>query len=299
MKSTDRNITSKGIICGILTGICWGVSGVFGQFLFENYGIETYWLVPVRLTVSGALLVAWILVKDREETFKLIRNKKDLLWTVAAGVFGTMMFQLTFFGTVQRSNAGTATILQYLAPAFVLIYMCVKCRRKPSKREIAALAMALAGIFLISTHGRLDTLAMTPSALMWGIACAFFMFLATVIPADLLTRHPGQVVTGISILSGGIVLSLILKPWEYSVQLNVPILISLFFIIIGGSAAAYLFYAQAIMRIGSEKASLCATVEPVAATLLAAVWLHTSFPLIDLAGFALIIAMVIILNSEK
>lgn len=280
-----------------MTGICWGVSGVFGQFLFENYGIETYWLVPVRLTTAGVLLVIWLMIKEREESLKLLKDRKDLIWTIAAGVFGTMMFQLTFFGTVQRSNAGTATILQYLAPAFILIYLCIRKRKPPTRREIVALVLALAGIFLISTHGRLDALALTTEALAWGIACAFFMFLATVIPADLYARHPGTVVTGYAILSGGIVLSLIMRPWQYDVSISLPVLISLFFIIIGGSVAAYLFYAQSIICIGSEKASLCATIEPVTATLFAAVWLHTAFPLIDLVGFSLIIAMVIVLNT--
>ncbi len=291
-----------GIICGLMTGICWGVSGVFGQFLFETRNIETTWLVPIRLSTAGVLLCIWSLVKNREETVRLVKSGRDLLQTLAAGVFGTMMFQLTFFGTVQRSNAGTATILQYLCPLMVMIYVCAREKRLPKGMETVSVILAIAGVFLISTHGHLGELAISTDALIWGIGCAFFMFLSTVIPESLYDRHPSSVVTALAILTGGIVLSLILRPWTYSVKIDAAVLISLFFIIIGGSVAAYVFYAHSIRLVGPERASLCATIEPVVATVFAALWLKTPFHMVDLIGFACILATVIILNttpSEK
>lgn len=285
-----------GIICGLLTGICWGVSGVFGQFLFQTRGVETTWLVPIRLTTAGIVLCIWTMLKNREPLVALLRSRRDLLQALAAGVFGTMMFQLTFFGTVQRSNAGTATILQYLCPLMVMLYVCVRAKRFPKGPEVVSIVLALIGVFLISTHGSLNELAISTDTLVWGIMCAFFMSLSTVIPEKLYDRHPSSVVTSVAILAGGVVLSLILRPWEYSVKIDFAVLVSLFFIIIGGSVAAYLFYALSIKMIGPERASLCATVEPVVATVFAAAWLKTPFHMIDLVGFACILIMVVILN---
>ena len=45
-----------GGLCGIMTGIFWGFSGVCGQFLFETRGITSEWLVPIRLSVSGIIM---------------------------------------------------------------------------------------------------------------------------------------------------------------------------------------------------------------------------------------------------
>ncbi len=86
------------------------------------------------------------------------------------------MFQLTFFGTVQRSNAGTATVRQYLAPVFIIVYISIRGRRMPRKLEILSIALAISGIFLISTHGNIYSLVMTPDALNWGLGCAFLCF---------------------------------------------------------------------------------------------------------------------------
>ena len=51
-----------------------------------------------------------------------------------------------------------------------------------------------------------------------------------------------------------------------------------------------------VKLIGPARASLYACVEPIAATLLSAFWLHEPFALIDLLGFAMIIATILILG---
>lgn len=288
-----------GIFCGIMTGICWGVSGVFGQFLFETRDVQTAWLVPIRLLSSGILLFIYQYFTNREELLALPKHKKDFFQTIIAGVFGTMMFQYTFFKAVQTSNAGTATVLQYLCPVLVMIYVCCRNRKLPNKKEFLSIVLAITGIFLISTHGNLNTLAMTPEALFWGLFCAFSMFTNTVLPESLYKKYSSQTIIAWGFIFGGLVLSFIFKPWNYSVTIDIPVIISLFFIIIGGSVAAYLFYANAIKRIGPSKASIFSTSEPIAATTLSAVWLGTTFMPIDLIGFALILSVVFILSLEK
>ena len=285
-----------GSFCGIMTGVCWGVSGVFGQFLFETRGIQTQWLVPIRLLTSGILLFAYLLFTRREELLSLPKNKKDFTQTIIAGVFGTMVFQATFFKAVQSSNAGTATVLQYLAPVFIMIYICCRNKKLPNKLETLSILLAIGGIFVISTHCNIHSLVMTPQGLFWGLACAFGMFTNTVLPESLYKKYSSMVVLAWGLIFGGIVLSILLKPWQYQVKIDLAVLISLFFIIFGGSVAAYLFYANSIKRIGPSNASLFSTSEPIAATILSALWLGTSFIPIDLIGFAMILSVVFILT---
>lgn len=294
-----KNRTYIGNFYGLMTGICWGVSGVFGQFLFETRDVQTAWLVPIRLLSSGILLFLYQFFSNREELLSLPRQKKDFLQTIVSGIFGAMMFQATFFKAVQSSNAGTATVLQYLAPVFVMIYVCCRNRKLPNKRELLAIVLAVSGIFLISTHGNIGSLAMTPTALFWGLFCAFSMFTNTVLPESLYKKYSTQTVIAWAFIFGGIVLALLFKPWNYHVDIDFAVIISLFFIIIGGSVAAYLFYANAIKYIGPSKASLFSTSEPVAATLLSALWLHTTFMPIDLLGFVLILSVVFILSKSN
>ena len=288
-----------GSFCGVMTGICWGVSGVWGQFLFETRGIDSKWLVPIRIFSAGIMLLIYMSFKNRKEVFGILKNKRDLLQAILNGVFGTMMFQLSFFMTVQKSNAGTATVLQYLCPVITMIYVCLRDKKKPKKIETFCIALALIGIFLISTHGNIGSLVITKGALIWGLGTAFFMFMATVIPESLYERYSSMTVLTWGFIAGGIIQCLIFKPWQYEVTWDIMVVIALFFIIIGGSVAAYVFYGNSVKRIGPAKASLFSCSEPIAAAALSAVWLKTEFPLIDLIGFACILSTIFLLSKTE
>ncbi len=288
-----------GCFSGIMTGICWAISGVFGQFLFEQRGIVAAWLVPVRLVCSGVLLFTYLFFTNREELLSIPRNRRDLLHTVVAGVCGTMVAQAAFFWAVQASNAATATVLQYLAPVIILIYTCLRLRRRPVRVEVLAMVLAVGGIFLIATHGNIHTLVMTPEGLFWGLANALGMVMNSIIPVGLYKKYSTQVVMAWAFLFGGVALSLMMRPWQYEVVWNGELLLAMFVIVVIGSVSAFWLYAVSVKLIGPARASLFSTSEPVAATVLSALYLGTSFLPVDLIGFAMILAIVFLLTLTK
>ena len=75
-----------GSFCGVMTGICWGVSGVWGQFLFETRGIDSKWLVPIRIFSAGIMLLIYMSFKNRKEVFGILKNKRDLLQAILNGI---------------------------------------------------------------------------------------------------------------------------------------------------------------------------------------------------------------------
>lgn len=58
---------TAGICLTLAGGICWGLSGCFGQYLFQKKDITADWLVMVRLLLAGVLLVlmGFLLTKKR------------------------------------------------------------------------------------------------------------------------------------------------------------------------------------------------------------------------------------------
>ena len=71
---------------------CWGVSGCMGQYLFTREGMDSTWLVPIRLFLAGVILCGFFFIKDRKTLFdpwnvrKNPRNAIDLLVYGLAGV---------------------------------------------------------------------------------------------------------------------------------------------------------------------------------------------------------------------
>ncbi len=288
-----------GVALTLIGGIFWGLSGACGQFLFNEKGITSGWLVPVRLTVSGLVMVLYFVIKEKGGAFRIWKKKRDAVDILIYGIFGLMLCQFTYFKTIEYSNAAVATVLQYLAPALIVVMVCFMERRAPKLLEITALTLAVAGIFVIATHGNIRELAMSKEALIVGLISALTVVLYNLQPRRMLLYYPSAYLLGWGMLVGGVVLALIFRPWQYQVSMDMEILLALFAIIIMGSVIAFTLYTQGIKLIGPVKASLYACIEPISATVLSTVWLKVPFTGMDFLGFGLIIGAILVLSMPE
>ena len=83
-------------------------------------------------------------------------------------LIGLFLNQFAYLTAIQETNAGTATVLQYVCPVGILIYSCINNKVAPTLGEIVSIILAIGGTFLIATHGQLDQLSITPTGLFWG-----------------------------------------------------------------------------------------------------------------------------------
>ena len=153
----------------ITGGTLWGVSGVCGQFLFQNKDVTASWLVPVRLMMAGIFMLCFYIWKDKKKAFAIWQKKENRWGILIYGLAGMMLCQYSYFQTIEWSNAGTATVIQYLGPALIVVWVCLQTRRLPERKEIIGVLLALLGIFLIATHGNPTSLALSGRALLMGL----------------------------------------------------------------------------------------------------------------------------------
>lgn len=292
-KEKKRNLT--GMILAIAGGIFWGASGVCGQFLFQNKEMTARWLVPVRLLTAGFGLLCYFLITNRHKAVAVWKDRRDAVDVIVYGLAGLMFCQYSYFQTIEWSNAGTATVIQYLGPALIVVYVCISTRRKPEPKEVIAVILALGGIFLIATHGNPGTLVLSKRALIMGLLSAVSVVIYTVQPGRLLKQYDAPLILAWGMLIGGVVLFAAFKPWTNMPVVDGEMLVVLGYIIVLGTMTGFSLYMQSVKLIGSVKASLFACVEPVAATLLSVVWMKVSFAPVDLVGFVMIIATIFIL----
>ena len=283
------------MVYAILGVILWGVSGACGQFLFQNKEVTARWLVPVRLFTAGFFLLCYFMIRDRKKAVSVWKNRKDAGDIVIYGLAGLMFCQFSYFQTIEWSNAGTATVIQYLGPALIVVYVCISTRRKPEWKEVISVILALSGIFLIATHGTPGTLVLSSRALIMGLLSAVSVVIYTVQPGRLLKRFDAPLILAWGMLAGGVALSAVFQPWRHMPVIDGETVRMLVYIILFGTMISFSLYLQSVKLIGSVKASLFACVEPVSATVLAAVWMKVSFAPIDLLGFVMIIATIFIL----
>ena len=294
-----KNRTLSGIIFAITGGIFWGFSGTCGEFIFKNYSANENWLCSVRILTAGLILVAISFIKYRAQLFALLKNKLDLLKTLLFGILGLLLSQYCYLAASSASNAGTATVRQYLGPVMIMIVTCFSSRRLPRLNEFLALVLAVGGTFLIATHGDISTLSINPKALIFGLLSALGLVFYTMLPSKIIPKYGTIPVLGCGMTASAVPLLFIVRPYNYEVSLDPAGFAAIAGLILVGTVLAYTVYLMGVDRAGTVKASVACSIEPVAAAVFSALWIGSSFTSEDVIGFAAIISAVIILSLSK
>ncbi|MFR6420821.1 MAG: DMT family transporter, partial [Streptococcus salivarius] len=247
----------KGSLMVITAGIAWGISGVSGQYLMAH-GVNVNLLTSLRLILAGTLLTASVFFRQRDKLVQAIKDKKTLVSIVLFALFGLVLNQYAYLSAIQYTNAGTATVLQYVTPVLILAFVCAKNRRFPTVSELVAIIMAIAGTFIIATHGQVTELAITPIGLFWGLFSAVTYALYILLPAKAIEKWGSLIVIGLGMLLGGLIFPIAIQAWKYELPLTGGNLLALFGLVFIGTVFAYTVFLKGTTMVGAVKGSLLA-----------------------------------------
>lgn len=300
MSKIHSNKQLIGALLAVGGGICWGLSGTMGQFLFQYEDMDSRWLVPIRLGGAAVILLVYSIIRyGAKYTVKpwiQAGERRDL---IIYGLFGVSASQFTYFLTIQLSTAAIGTILQDLSPAMIMIYGCIQKKRAPTFRQNIAIVLGLAGIILITTHGNLQMLSVPWTALAAGITCAFCVMIYNVVPEHLMNVYPVLLLQGWAFLMGSIALGLIFHPWTYHYIPSARGVFGIFFVIIVGNVMAFSFYLKGVHLIGPDKSILYGFSEPLTAAVVGTLFLGNVFTVFDAIGFVLVFGMLTIISVKR
>jgi len=294
-----KNAPLKGFLYAILAASLWGISGTFGQFLFQQRAINVEWLITVRMLISGSLLLVYAFSQKGKGIFEIWKNRTDATRLLLFSITGMLMVQYTYFAAIKYSNAATATVLQYAGPVLIAVYLAIKNKKLPRFVDFMAIVFAVLGTFLLVTHGQLDTLSISPIALFLGLASAVALAIYTLQPISLLQKYNSAIIIGWGMLVGGIAFSFVKAPWDVEGIWDVQTLAYTAFVIVFGTLVAFYLYLTAVQLIGGQRSSLLASAEPLSATIVSILWLQISFGYMDWIGSLLIISTVFLISYER
>ncbi len=287
----------KGIILIICAAACWGMGGVAGQYLFQYHQVDAFWLCMVRQIIAGSLFLLYTAVITRHNIFKILRG--HFLSVLCFSFVGILGAQLGFYYTISLCNAATATVLQYTAPILVMVWMSYKNRSLPEGRELLGIVGAIVGVFLIATHGSLDSLAISPFALIVGLLSAVSYAFYSIQPVELLKKYPATVIIGWGQLLSGLSLIAVRNPFAPVGSWNGYAYLAMAYLILGATIASYALYLAGLKIVGSTKASLISCAEPLASIIAVVLLLDTKLVLPDYIGMGSIIFTVLLLSIPK
>lgn len=287
----------KGTLLTVVAGIAWGLSGTSGQYLMVH-GISALVLTNLRLLIAGGILMLLAYVTAKDKMLAFLTDKKSLLSLLIFALIGLFLNQFAYLTAIQETNAGTATVLQYVCPVGILIYSCIKDKVAPTLGEIVSIILAIGGTFLIATHGQLDQLSMTPAGLFWGLFSALTYALYIILPIALIKKWGSSLVIGVGMVIAG----LVALPFTGVLQANIPtsldFLLAFAGIILIGTIFAYTAFLKGASLIGPVKSSLLASIEPISAVFFAFLIMNEQFYLIDFLGMAMILVAVTLISLK-
>lgn len=287
----------KGIVLIVVGSMFWGATGPMIEWLMEARGMHAAFLLAVRLVIAGVIILA-VVKRKGTDIFAVWRERVWLKQLLLFSLVGMVGLQYTFVKAIEVSDAVIATLLQFLAPIFIVAYVSLRSRKWPPKRQVIGITGTLVGLVLLMTNGSPATLVVSAEALIWGVFLGLTYAFYTLYPARLMKEWGVLTVIGWGMIVSGVVFSLLGQVWSSPnwQLLATPELIVLFIALIIFGTLAYILFMLSLNYISAVEVSVLSSVEPLTAMAISVLWLGATFQLWQLIGIALMLFFVVYLS---
>ncbi|KOP69464.1 multidrug transporter [Lysinibacillus sp. FJAT-14745] len=275
----------KGIVFIVSGAMLWGATGPLMEWLLNYTPLTVSFMLTIRLSVAGIILLTYLLL-TRKDIFGIWKQK---LWSrqlLVFGVAGMLGVQFAFVAAINESNAVFATLLQFLAPIFVVAYVSLSLKKWPPKYQVLGIIGTLIGLFLLLTNASFDALLVSSKALLWGVAVGLTFAFYTLYPARLMKEWSVLLVVGWGMLIGGFTLGVISRIWQSNLLLvftDFKVTCFMIALIFFGTVAFVLFLSS-MKYITAVETSILSSIEPLTAMIISVIVFGTSLGFWQLVG---------------
>ena len=192
-----------GLLLAVVSAVSFGLSGSLARGLID-VGWSPGAVVLARIAI-GALVVAPLTVRALRARWGLLRrNLRMLLLYGAVPVAGT---QFAFFSAVAAMDVAPALLIEYTAPAAVVMWLWLRHRERPRPLTLVGAGIAAVGLVLV-----LDLLSGADLALggvLWALAAMLGAATYFVMSADTRTGVPPLALAGGGLAVGALGLAVL------------------------------------------------------------------------------------------
>lgn len=284
----------KGILMIVTGAMLWGATGPLMEWLLSETPLTVPFLLTIRLTVAGVLLLLFLRLGLKKQVSTIWKQKIWLKQLFIFSIFGMLGLQYSFVATIDASNAIVATLLQFLAPIFVVLYVSLSMKKFPPRYQVLGILGTLVGLFLLLTNASFDTLLVSRKALIWGVTVGLSFAFYTLYPARLMKEWGVLVVVGWGMFIGGTILGIAIGVWrsdEWVLLKDGTMIILLILLILFGTAAFVLFLSS-MKYISPVETSVLSSIEPLTAMLISVLMFGATLGIWQLIGIAVMLVCV-------
>ena len=269
---------------------------------------------PVELTEArsaGAFLAfAVVLALTRPAALRV--SLRELRFLAAFGIAGVASVQWLYFVAIERLPVGIALLIQYIGPLLVALWARFVMHEHVRRRVWVALVLALTGLSLIvdvwSGRLELDEVGVV-AALGAAVAYAAYVLMAE---RGVRTRDPVSL-SCYGFLFAALFWLVVAPPWEFPLgrtaddvsllghleRFHAPVWLLMLVVIVLGTAVSFGLIVAALRHVPATRVGIIAMLEPVAAGLVAYLWLGESLAPGQLLGGAVVLIGIVLAQTAR
>ena len=278
-------------------GTLWGLMGIFVRKL-STYGFSSLQIACLRI-LFGAALFLLITGCCRRELLKI--RLRDVGLFLGMGLLSLLLFTVCYFTTINLASLSVAAILLYTSPIWVMLLSAICFREKITGRKLLCAAMAFGGCVLVSGMG--SAASLSPAVIVTGLLSAVGYGLYSIFGTFALRKYQPLTVTTYAFVFGALGAAVLCKPVEIiAVIASAPnpggLVLLLAVTAFVTAVLPYLLYTVGLNHMRASAAAIMASIEPVVATAAGALVFGEGLTLSAVAGIALVLGAIVVLNAK-
>ena len=280
-----------GAVFCLLSAIGFGAMAIFGKLAYDE-GVTVGDLLLVRFGVAAVVMLGIVWWRGG---FGVL-PRRTAVAAFAMGAVGYAAQSASYFAALDRIDASLLTLLLYFYPVLVMVGAVALKRESWSRRRLAALGLALAGILLV----------------LLGAATSRFDWLGAALGVTSALVYTAYILTGDRVLSGIAPLSLtalvccgaattyavatVLRGGPTSLDAGPAGWFWLVTLALVSTVGAIILFFAGLARVGPSVASILSILEPVVTVGLAAAVFSESLSAEQLLGGLLVLGAVVVVQ---
>ncbi len=291
----------------ISAAVLFALNGTVSKVVLQS-GISSLELAQVRAT--GAFLgFVGVLAFARPQSLRLTRREVPNL--IVFGIAGVALVQWLYFVAIGRLPIGIALLIQYIAPILIAVWAWLVFKEPVRRRIWAALVLALVGLSLVVevwSGLSLDGLGVA-AALAAAVALAVYVLMAE---RAVKRRDPASL-TCYGFLIAALFWAAVQPVWWFPAsrlgddvallghleRFSLPVWLLVLYVVVGGTMVTFLLVAAALRHISATRVGIVAMLEPVAASVVAFLWLGETFGTAQLLGGGIVLAAILLAQTAR
>ncbi|MFY1636030.1 DMT family transporter [Solwaraspora sp. WMMB335] len=279
-------------------GVLWGTGGFGMELVADHSSLTSLTVSAWRMGIAAVVLTALVAVRGAALEVRSLLARHPVRAALAGVCTGG--YQALYFASVLDAGVTVSTVISLgVAPVLLTIGEAVRARRRPSRMKTAVLATALVGLVLVSAAGGGESGGHPVRGVIEAVASGSLWALTTAISRGAATNTQPLALNAVATTAG----TLLLIPMAAIgggpfVTSDPTTIATLLYLGIFTMALAYGLLYAGLRTVPGSAAVIAALLEPVTATVVAALFLDERIGIPGLAGTLLILGAVLALNRS-